>query len=94
MNSPPKGKFARAYALLNERHWSKVQPQPVVRRTDAKRGKLVNRIERNKYSRSMMTAQHPKGMLPVPRFNDERTKNLFAAHGKRIAIRQDRLNKI
>lgn len=88
-----KGKYWHAVRMLSERHWSKIQPQPVVRRVEAKRGKLANRIERNKYSRSMMVAQHPKGMLPVPRFNDERTKSLFASYQRRITVRQDRNNK-
>lgn len=62
----------------------------VIRKADAKRGRLANRIERNKHSRSMMVAQHPKGMLPVPRFNDERTKTLFDSYSRRLAVKADR----
>lgn len=77
-----------ALIKVRERELARLQPQPIVRRVTAKRGKLQNRIERNKHSDSMMAAGHPKFMRPIIQA-DARTKRLREAYRSRLAAKHN-----
>lgn len=81
------GVYSRAFQTLNERKWQKVQSSPIIRRVDAKRGKLACRIERNKGSKSMLAAKHPKGMPHIPLYLDSRTKEMMESYRRRLVNR-------
>jgi len=76
-------KIAKAFTLLNERKWSRIAASPFVRRVDAKRGKAITQRMRKKNSLSMLDMGQTKRHIPLPRFPDERTKQLFTAYDKR-----------
>lgn len=73
----------RAIAIARERELAKLKSSPLVRRVDAKRGKLVARKLRAKSSQSMLDMGQLARHQPLPRFPDERTKQLFTAYEKR-----------
>jgi len=82
------GILRSALNRIRERELSRLQPLPLIRRTTAKRGKLQNRIERNKHSHSMMAHNHPKGLKPIIQA-DERTLRLRRAYISRLAAKKN-----
>ena len=73
----------RAIAIARERELARLRSSPIVRRVDAKRGKIVTRRMRAKSSSSMMDMGEPKGHRRLPLYPDERTKALFTAYNGR-----------
>lgn len=70
----------RAIAIARERELAKLKSNPLIRRVDAKRGKLVARKLRAKSSNSMLDMGEPRGHRRLPLYPDERTKQLFTAY--------------
>jgi len=70
----------RAVSLARERELARLRSSPIVRRVDAKRGKVVTRRMRAKSSSSMMDMGEPRGHKRLPLYPDERTKALFNAY--------------
>lgn len=59
-------------------------------RRKSKAGKIVNRLQRDKHSKSMLVAKHPRGMSHVPKYPDDRTRMLISNHIGRMKDKQDR----
>jgi len=72
-----------ALHLVRLRELSRLPSNKLVRRVDAKRGKQVTQRMRKKNSLSMLDMGQTKRHIPLPRFPDERTKQLFTAYDKR-----------
>jgi len=73
----------RAIQLARQRELARLPSNPLVRRVDSKRGKVVARRMRAKSSSSMMDMGEPKGHRRLPLYPDERTKALFMAYKSR-----------
>ena len=72
-----------ALRITRLRELAKLPPNKLVRRVDAKRGKQVTQRMRKAASQSMLDMGQTKRHVPLPRFPDERTKQLFNAYDKR-----------
>jgi len=72
-----------ALRLGRLRELAKLPPNKLVRRVDAKRGKQVTQRMRKAASLSMLDMGAPRRHMPLPRYPDERTKQLFTAYDKR-----------
>lgn len=72
-----------ALHLVRLRELARLPSNKLVRRIDAKRGKIVVRRMRKQSSMSMLDMGQPARHQPLPRFPDERTKSLFNAYEKR-----------
>jgi len=72
-----------ALRLTRLRELARLPPNKLVRRVDAKRGKSITQRMRKKNSLSMLDMGQTKRHQPLPRFPDERTKQLFTAYDKR-----------
>ena len=72
-----------ALRLGRLRELAKLPSNKLVRRVDAKRGKAVTQKMRKANSLSMLDRGQTKRHVPLPRFPDERTKQLFTAYDKR-----------
>lgn len=72
-----------ALHVVRLREIARLPSNKLVRRVDAKRGKQVTQRMRKASSLSMLDMGQTKGHIPLPRFPDERTKQLFAAYDKR-----------
>ena len=72
-----------ALRLGRLRELAKLPANKLVRRVDAKRGKAITQRMRKKNSLSMLDMGQTKRHQPLPRYPDERTKQLFTAYDKR-----------
>ena len=72
-----------ALRLGRLRELAKLPANRLVRRVDAKRGKAITQRMRKAASLSMLDMGQTKRHVPLPRFPDERTKQLFTAYDKR-----------
>lgn len=72
-----------AIRITRLRELARLPANKLVRRVDAKRGKAVTRKMRKASSQSMLDMGQMKRHQPLPRFPDERTKQLFSAYDKR-----------
>ena len=72
-----------ALRLGRLRELAKLPANKLVRRVDAKRGKSVTQRMRKANSLSMLDMGQTKRHVPLPRFPDERTQQLFTAYDKR-----------
>ena len=72
-----------ALRITRLRELAKLPANKLVRRVDAKRSKSVTRKMRKAASLSMLDMGQTKRHVPLPRFPDERTKQLFSAYDKR-----------
>ncbi len=72
-----------ALRITRLRELARLPSNKLVRRVDAKRGKSVTRKMRKASSLSMLDMGQTKRHQPLPRFPDERTKQLFNAYDKR-----------
>jgi len=72
-----------ALRLVRLRELARLPSNKLVRRVDAKRGKAITTKMRKAASLSMLDMGQTKRHIPLPRFPDERTKQLFTAYDKR-----------
>ena len=72
-----------ALRITRLRELAKLPANKLVRRIDAKRGKAITQRMRKAASLSMLDMGQTKRHVPLPRFPDERTKQLFTAYDKR-----------
>lgn len=72
-----------ALRITRLRELAKLPANKLVRRVDAKRGKAITQRMRKAASQSMLDMGQTKRHVPLPRFLDERTKQLFTAYDKR-----------
>ena len=72
-----------ALRITRLRELAKLPANKLVRRVDAKRGKAITQRMRKAASLSMLDMGQTKRHVPLPRFPDERTKQLFSAYDKR-----------
>ena len=72
-----------ALRLGRLRELAKLPANKLVRRVDAKRGKAITQRMRKANSLSMLDMGQTKWHMPLPKFPDERTKQLFTAYDKR-----------
>ena len=78
-----KEQLREALRITRLRELAKLPPNKLVRRVDAKRGKSITQRMRKANSLSMLDMGQTKRHVPLPRFPDERTKQLFTAYDKR-----------
>jgi len=78
-----KEQLREALHLVRLRELSRLPSNKLVRRVDAKRGKAITQRMRKAASLSMLDMGQTKRHIPLPRFPDERTKQLFTAYDKR-----------
>ena len=78
-----KEQLREALRITRLRELARLPSNKLVRRVDAKRGKSVTKKMRKASSLSMLDMGQTKGHVPLPRFPDERTKQLFTAYDKR-----------
>ena len=72
-----------ALRITRLRELARLPSNKLVRRVDAKRGKAITQRMRKQTSQSMLDMGQTKRHQPLPRYPDERTKQLFTAYDKR-----------
>ena len=72
-----------ALRITRLRELARLPSNKLVRRVDAKRGKAITQRMRKAASLSMLDMGQTKRHIPLPRYPDERTKQLFTAYDKR-----------
>ena len=78
-----KEQLREALRITRLKELARLPSNKLVRRVDAKRGKAITQRMRKAASLSMLDMGQMKRHVPLPRFPDERTKQLFSAYDKR-----------